>query len=110
MLILTLIKMTYNLTLVLKNSLKEADQKKLAESIKDLLGKAKISEKSWGQKALAYPIKREVSGLFLNWNIETDEVIVKDFETKLINNDKVLRHLLLKSKLKSQNSKVKTQK
>ena len=98
MLRLSLIKMIYQLTLVLRTTLKEADQKKLAETIKSLLGKVKIEEKSWGQKALSYPIKKEVSGLFLNWNIETDEVIAKGFETKLINNDNVLRHLLLRHK------------
>ena len=91
-------KMTYQLTLVLKSSLKEVEQKKLLESIKTLLGKSKITEKIWGQKALAYPIKKEVSGLFLNWNIEAEAVVPPDFEKKLINNDNVLRHLLLRQK------------
>lgn len=90
--------MTYNLTLVLKSSLKEGDRKKVIEQIKSLLGKAKITEKEWGQKALAYPIKKEVSGLFLSWAIEAEEVIPMDFEKKLLNNADVLRHLLLRSK------------
>jgi ribosomal protein S6 len=89
-------KMVYQLILVLKSSLKEADQKKLLESIKSLLGKTKITEKTWGQKALAYPIKKEVSGLFLNWNIDGEGVIPSDFERKLLNNDNILRHLLLR--------------
>ena len=88
--------MVYQLILVLKSSLKDADQKKLVEAIKSQLAKAKITEKTWGQKALAYPIKKEVSGLFLNWNIELDSVVSADFEKKLINNDSVLRHLLLR--------------
>mgnify|MGYP001593692723 CR=1 FL=1 len=91
-------KMTYQLTLVLKSSLKEVEQKKLLESIKTLLGKSKITEKIWGQKALSYPIKKEVSGLFLNWNIDVESVVPSDFEKKLLNNDSVLRHLLLRSK------------
>ncbi|MBP9716744.1 MAG: 30S ribosomal protein S6 [Candidatus Levybacteria bacterium] len=90
--------MIYQLTLVINSALKEADQKKLLEGIKSGFGKAKIEEKSWGQKALSYPIKKEVSGAFFHWNIETEEVIDKGFETKLINNDKVLRHLLLRLK------------
>ncbi len=98
MLILSLTKMIYQLTLVLRTTLKEAEVKKLVESIKSQFGKAKIEEKSWGQKALAYPIKKEVSGAFYNWNITTDEVVDKDFETKLLNDDKVLRHLLLRLK------------
>ena len=88
--------MTYQLTLVLRSSLKEAEQKKLLEGIKTLLGKAKITEKVWGQKALAYPIKKEVSGHFLNWQVESEVVVPSDFEKKLINNGDVLRHLLLR--------------
>jgi|SRR3989344_7433868 len=99
--------MVYQLTLILKSTLKEAEQKKLLENIKTQLSKAKITEKSWGQKALSYPIKREVSGLFLNWKIDLEGVVQSDFEKKLLASDNILRHLLLKSKLKSQNSKVK---
>lgn len=96
MLRLSGIKMVYQLILVLKSSLKEVEQKKLVEAIKSQLAKAKISEKSWGQKALAYPIKKEVSGLYLNWNIETDSIVPADFEKKLYNNENILRHLLLR--------------
>ncbi|EKD85719.1 MAG: hypothetical protein ACD_37C00644G0003 [uncultured bacterium] len=88
--------MTYNLTLVLRSSLKEADRKKLLEGIKELLGKAKVTEREWGQKALAYPIKKEVSGLYLSWTIDGDVVIASDFEKRLLNNDNILRHLLLR--------------
>lgn len=90
--------MVYQLTLVLRSTLKEAEQKKLLEDIKTLLGKAKINEKSWGQKALAYPIKKEVSGLFINWNIDTEEVVSSSLERKLFTSDGVLRHLLLRQK------------
>lgn len=90
--------MTYNLTLVLRSSLKDADKKKLLEGVKSALGKAKITEKEWGQKVLSYPIKKEVSGVFLNWSIEGDTVLSSDFEKKLFNNDNVLRHLLLRTK------------
>lgn len=88
--------MNYNLTLVLRSSLKETEHKKLLEGIKALFGKAKITEKSWGQKVLSYPIKREVSGLFLSWNVDSENVIPADFEKKLLNNDSILRHLLLR--------------
>lgn len=90
--------MTYQLILVLRSSLKEAEQKKLLEGIKSLLGKAKIDEKTWGQKALAYPIKKESSGVYFNWNIDSEEVVPGDFEKKLLNSDGVLRHLLLRNK------------
>ena len=90
--------MSYNLTLVLRSTLKEADRKKLLESIKGTFGKAKIIEKDWGQKALAYPIKKEVSGYFVLLTAEPETVIPADFEKKLFNNNNVLRHLLLRAK------------
>lgn len=90
--------MIYNLTLVLRSSLKDTERKKLLEGIKALIGKAKVVEKEWGQKVLAYPIKKEVSGVFLSWNIDSDSIIPSDFEKKLLNNENVLRHLLLRSK------------
>ena len=90
--------MTYNLTLVLRSTLKDTDRKKLLDSVKDLLGKAKITEKEWGQKALAYPIKKEVSGFFVNLLVDTEEVVSKDFEKRILNNDGVLRHLFLRNK------------
>ncbi len=88
--------MIYQLTLVLRSSLKEAEQKKLLEGIRSQLEKAKITEKIWGQKALSYPIKKEVSGFYLNWNIDSEGVVPGDFERKLFNNDDILRHLFLR--------------
>jgi len=88
--------MTYSLTLVLKSSLKDADKKKIIDGVTDSFGKAKINEKEWGQKPLSYPIKREVSGLFVNFVIEGENLVPSDFEKKLIQNDNILRHLLLR--------------
>ena len=90
--------MTYDLTLVLRSTLKDAEKKKLLDSIKEDFGKAKITEKEWGQKALAYPIKKEVSGLYINWKIDAEGVPSKDLDRRLMTNDGVLRHLLLRTK------------
>jgi ribosomal protein S6 len=78
--------------------MKDAEKKKLLTSIKDDLGKAKVTEKEWGQKALAYPIKKEVSGFFVHWVIDSPEVLPKDFDKKIMTSDGVLRHLYLRTK------------
>lgn len=90
--------MTYNLTLVLRSTLKDQERKKLLDSVKAGFGKAKVTEKEWGQKPLAYPIKKEVSGYFTSVNAEAEDVLEANFERKLFNNDDVLRHLLLRTK------------
>jgi ribosomal protein S6 len=91
-------QMTYNLTLVFRSNLKEGEREKLVEKIKDSFEKAKISVKEWGQKALAYPIRKEVSGYFVSMNIESEAVVPADFEKKLFVNNDILRHLFIKEK------------
>ena len=73
---------TYQLVLVLKTALKEADRKKFLETVKGWIKGAKFTkEEEWGEKVLAYVIKREKSGVFQNFIFETEEEI-KDLEKK----------------------------
>ena len=89
----------YELVLVLKTSLSDANRKKLLEAIKSFLPELKIvKEDEWGQKPLAYSIKKEIAGYYLNWLFELKGELPKDFEKKLIINDNILRHLLLRKK------------
>lgn len=90
--------MIYNLTLVLRSSLKDAEKKKVLEEVKDSFKNSKISEKEWGQKPLSYPIKKEVSGVFVNFEITGEDRVPADFEKELLRNDAVLRHLFLRIK------------
>jgi ribosomal protein S6 len=87
----------YQLVLVLKTSLTEASRKKFLETVKSWIGDAKFSkEEGWGEKVLAYTIKRENSGFFQNFVFEVKEEIAKDLEKKLTASDNVLRHLVLR--------------
>lgn len=89
---------TYELVVVVKPSVKEADRKKLLDQVKEWLGKIKITkEDDWGQKALAYPIKKEDAGYYYQLFLEGED-LPKDFETRLFQNTSVLRHLLLRTK------------
>jgi ribosomal protein S6 len=89
---------TYELVLVMRSSLKEADRKKFLTTVTEWLGKVKIvKENDLGQKALAYPIKKEDSGHYLMLELE-GETFPNDFETRVIRTEGVLRHLLLRTK------------
>lgn len=90
--------MIYNLTLILKSSLKDAEKKKVLDDVKDSFKGSKITEKEWGQKPLLYPIKKEVSGLFVNFVIEGDVKVPAEFEKELLRNKDVVRHLFLRTK------------
>lgn len=89
----------YQLTVVLTSTLKDADRKKVVDSVKDLLKGAKISkEEDWGEKTLAYKIKRQEKGFYLNYLLETEESLGQDLDKKLTANENVLRHLLVRTK------------
>lgn len=88
----------YDLVVVLKSSLKDAERKKLVDGIKSSLKDAKFSkEDEWGQKPLAYTIKREFSGYYIQFQFEA-ETVPAGFEQKLLTNENILRHLLLRTK------------
>jgi len=89
----------YELVLVSKPSLKEADRKKLFETVKGWIKDAKITkEDEWGQKPLAYPIKKENAGYYTQWQFESEAGVPTDFETRIIRNEDIIRHLLLRTK------------
>jgi len=88
---------TYELVLVLNSSLTSEKRKKLIETIKGWLKEAKITkEEDWGQKALAYPIKREKIGFYHLFSFEAN-TIPTDTEKRILSQDQVLRHLLVRT-------------
>lgn len=89
----------YELVLVIKSSLSSTQRKKLLEAVKGWLSDAKIvKEEEWGQKVLSYPIKREINGFYSRLQLEVKEAISSDFLKKLMTNENILRHLLLRKK------------
>lgn len=100
----------YELILVVKPSLTEALRKKMITGIKTLLKPARnasasdaggdlkiVKENEVGQKSLAYKIKKETSGFYFDFFLE-GENIPADFEKKLLENENILRHLVLRTK------------
>ena len=87
---------SYELILVGKGSVSDALKKKLITSVKSLLRDLKIvKEDEVGLKSLAYKIKREARGFYWDMVLE-GETIPHDFEKKLLENENILRHLLLR--------------
>lgn len=88
----------YELILVLRTSLNEEKRKKFLETIKGWLKDVNVTkEDSWGQRMLAYPIKKEKDGFFHLLFLETEN-LPADLEKKLYASENVLRHLLLRTK------------
>lgn len=89
---------SYELILIVKASLTDVLRKKLITGVKTLLKDLKIvKENEIGQKTLAYKIKRETNGFYFDFILE-GETIPSDFEKKLLENENILRHLVLRTK------------
>ncbi len=89
----------YELALVFRPSLTEVQRKKLLETIKGWLKDGKVAkEDHWGLKALSYRIKKETSGFFSILGLETEKVLPLDLEKKLLEQEQIIRHLLIRKK------------
>ena len=89
---------SYELILVTKTSLTDTLRKKLVAGVKVLLKDLKIvKENEVGQKVLAYKINRELNGFYFDFALEGENV-PENFEKKLLENENILRHLLLRTK------------
>lgn len=89
----------YELVVVVRPSIKDAEKKKLLETIKGFLKNVKFTkEDDLGQKPLAYPIKKEIAGQYSFFQFESEFGVPADFEQRLLRDENVLRHLLLRTK------------
>ena len=83
----------------MRPSLSEADQKKLLGTIKEWMKDVKVvKEDNWGQKPLAYRIKKEIAGVYHQLFLETENSIPQDVERRILHEDSIIRHLLVRTK------------
>ena len=94
----------YEIMFIVKSTLSEEDIKKVASNFQKTLEKngAKITNvDAWGQRPLAYEIKRgnEVhkSGNYYVINLESDtDKAVKEFDRLALISSDIIRHLIIK--------------
>jgi small subunit ribosomal protein S6 len=88
----------YELMLILKPQAAEEDEKKVTKRITEFLkDKGKIiTSASLGKKQLAFPIKKENSGVYLLLNVELEGKEVVGLSDKLKLEQAILRHLFIK--------------
>lgn len=87
----------YDVVLVFRSSLTSTQKNKILDTVKKLLGEAKVAKvEEWGKKALAYPIKKETQGDYVILNVESEEGLKGDFEKRLLMEEAILRHLVLR--------------
>ncbi|QQG44013.1 MAG: 30S ribosomal protein S6 [Candidatus Roizmanbacteria bacterium] len=81
----------YEITFLLE---KEEQTQSINEIITSLKGTF-IDEKKWGQRQLAYPIKKNNSAFYFTWVFEMDRKSLLELKKKLNFNENLIRYLLL---------------
>ena len=69
--------------------------KEMQKLISDNKGKV-LEFKELGEKKLAYPIKKEISGYYYVMQVEGSHDTVAEFDRKALLNENVLRHLTIR--------------
>lgn len=89
----------YEIMFIVKTTLEESVVKSTVESltsiITDMKGKVEGS-KDMGQRELAYPIKKEISGFYYVLTAEASHEAIAEFDRKARLNENILRHQIIK--------------
>lgn len=89
----------YEMMFIVKATMEESSVKAAAENVKKLAEslKAKIdSFKEMGQKKLAYPIQKEISGYYYVMTMTASKETIKEVNRKMSIDENVIRHLIIK--------------
>lgn len=89
----------YEIMFIVRNTIEDEAVKKEADALQSLItsDKGKIIEfKEMGKRKLAYPIKKELTGTYYVMVVEANHETIKEFDRKVLINENVLRHLIIK--------------
>lgn len=89
----------YEIMFIVKANLEDSTLDKIVNDAKNLItdNNSKVIEfKDLGKKKLAYPINKEISGCYYLMQVSATNECIKEFDRKLLINENILRHLILK--------------
>ena len=89
----------YEIMVIVKSNLEVENAKKEIENIKKIItdGKGKVvSTNEMGQRKRAYPIKKEINGLYYVLTFSSDNDTLNELERRIKINENILRHLIIR--------------
>jgi len=89
----------YEVMFIVKSAQDSDAIKASAESMKEIVSEngGKVVEfNELGEKKLAYPIKKEISGYYYVMIIEANKETINELDRKAFINENILRHLIIK--------------
>lgn len=88
----------YEIMFIVKSTIEKDEVSRVADYLKKVItdNKGKIeSFKELGQKELAYPIKKEISGYYFLVNLSASAEAIKEFDRKALIEENLIRHLII---------------
>lgn len=89
----------YEVMFIVKSANESNEIKAAAEAMKQIItdNKGNVVEfNELGEKKLAYPIKKEISGYYYVMIIEANKEAINELDRKAFINENILRHLIIK--------------
>lgn len=87
----------YEIMFIVKTSTESDKVTQTTDELKRVFKKDKIVEfKDMGQRKLAYPINKDLSGFYYVLTVEATVKEINEFKHKVSINENVLRHLIIK--------------
>ena len=89
----------YEMMFIVKSTLEETAIKAEAESLKTVItsmGGEVTDSKEIGNKKLAYPIKKELTGYYFVINFNANNDIINELDRKAGINENVIRHMIIR--------------
>ena len=89
----------YEIMFIVKTTMESDKIKGTIDAMKKIItdGKGKIVDtKDMGERKLAYPIKKELSGYYYVLRVEASKDVIAEFDRRALIDETVLRHLIIK--------------
>ena len=88
----------YEMMFIVKTTIEEAAVKATCENLKSIITSMKgeiIEEKDLGQKKLAYPINKEITGFYYVIDFNANNDLVNELDRKAKIDENIIRHMII---------------
>lgn len=90
----------YEIMFILSTRTTEEDRKASIEAVESVLtkeGAVELKTEIWGDRKLAYPVKKQENGYYVLTTFKIDGVNLKEIESKLNINESILKYIIVKN-------------
>ena len=90
----------YEIMFILSTQLTDEEKQAKVKFVEETLAKseaAEIKTEVWGERKLAYPIKKKENGYYVLTTFQTDGTRFTEIESKLNINESILKYMIVKN-------------